>query len=59
MSVMTSGSGPSSRIEPVSTNGTSFTTQACMIPSLMMPRRTASAIEPAARTMLIARMCSP
>ena len=30
-----------------------------MIPSVMIPHRTASAIEPAARTLLMARMCNP
>ena len=58
-SVTTSGSGPSSRMEPVSTNGTFAVTQACMIPSLIVPLATAAAIEPAARTRLIARMCRP
>ena len=56
---MTSGSGPSSRIEPVSTNGTLCLTHEYMIPSVMIPCSTALAIEPAARTRLIARMCSP
>src|SRR5918911_892782 len=45
LSVMTSGSGPSSRIEPVSTNGTRCTTQACMMPSPTIPSSTARANE--------------
>jgi hypothetical protein len=56
---ITSGSGPSSRIDPHSTNGTPHSTSACMMPSRTAPCRTASAIDPAARTRLIARMCSP
>ena len=58
-SVITSGSGPSSRIEPVRTNGMLFVTSACMMPSVIVPLATAAAIEPALRTRLIARMCAP
>ena len=34
-------------------------THACMMPSVTMPCSTARSIEPAARTLLIARMCRP
>ena len=46
-------------MEPVSTNGISFFTHSYMMPSVMIPVFTALAIDPAARTMLIARMGSP
>ena len=46
-SVITSGSGPSSRIEPVSTNGILCFTHSYMIPSVMIPCSTALAIDPA------------
>ena len=60
-SVITSGSGPSSRIEPREhERHVRASTQACMMPSRdRCPARTAAAIDPAARTLLIARMCSP
>src|SRR5881397_2468765 len=54
----TSGSGPSSRIEPASTKGTRCVTSACMMPAVTSPWRTAAAIPPAPRIWLIARMCS-
>ena len=58
VSGITSGSGPSSRIEPASTYGTPRVTSACMIPLFAMPPRTAASIDPARRTALIARICS-
>src|SRR4051812_27181819 len=58
-SVMTSGNGPSSRMEPVRTKGMFFVTHAYMIPLVTVPFATAAAIEPAARTLLMARMCAP
>ena len=45
-SVWTSGSGPSSRTEPTSTNFLSCVTSACMIPPVSTPLSTAALIEP-------------
>ena len=54
-SVMTSGSGPSSRIEPASTNGVPDFTSVYISPLVTTPCSTAAAIEPQPRTTLIAR----
>ena len=56
---ITPGSGPSSRMEPASTQGTLCFTSVCMIPLLMRPVSTAASIDPDARTWLMARMCRP
>ena len=57
-SVMTSGSGPSSRIEPARTNGVPVLTSVYISPLVMSPASTAAAIEPCPRTTLIAlRWC--
>ena len=54
-SVITSGSGLSSRIEPASTNGVPVVTRACMRPDVSTPCSTASARPPQRRTVLMAR----
>src|SRR2546427_117442 len=46
VSVRTSGSGPSSRIEPARTNGTPCITSACMIPAVTIPCCTAALMPP-------------
>src|SRR5437588_738433 len=56
VSVRTSGSGPSSRIEPASTNGTPCVTNACMIPAVTIPCCTAALMPPTRRIALMARM---
>jgi hypothetical protein len=52
---MTSGSGPSSRIEPARTTSTPCLTHARMMPLFRMRFSTARRIPPAARIVLIAR----
>src|SRR5690606_14205969 len=53
-SVITPGSGPSSRIEPARTNGVPVVTSACMMPPCTSPDLTAVSIEPTRRTALMA-----
>ena len=55
-SIMVSGSGPSSRIEPARMYWTPCAWQACITPDVSTPRATALAMPPARRTVLIARM---
>src|SRR5439155_9924697 len=54
-SVITSGSGPSSRNEPPSTNGTRRLTHSYITPPRTKPSSTAAAIEPRRLTSLITR----
>src|SRR2546430_2318615 len=56
VSVRTSGSGPSSRIEPARTNGTPCVTSACIIPPVTIPCFTAALMPPTRRIALMARM---
>ena len=54
VSVITSGNGPSSRIEPANTNGTSFLMHSYIIPLFNVPSSTASLIEPERLILFIA-----
>ena len=54
-SVMVSGSGPSSRIDPPSTKGTPACTHSNITPPFTKPASTAAAIDPCRRTSLITR----